>query len=142
MEHSYNMSVWLENYLLPVAIDPTRTDVRVPNPDEFRKIVRSYREDPCDRFVRNPITGEYVLKPTIDVGGGPGVMHRIIGTGQVKPCPAVYKKDRDQQQKRNRRTKGRKSDSHGNGGTTANETRSQHRTKWNTNNETYAYIQN
>ena len=93
MEHSYNISVWLEDYLLPVAINPSRPDLVIPNPEDFRRIIQTYKEDPCQRLVRDATSGEYLLKPTLDVGFGPGRMQRIIGTEkQVAPCKGVTRR--------------------------------------------------
>mmetsp|Transcript_13616 Transcript_13616/g.15154 ORF Transcript_13616/g.15154 Transcript_13616/m.15154 type:complete len:286 (+) Transcript_13616:281-1138(+) len=92
MEHSYNMSIWLEEYFLPISLNPQRQDVTIINPNEFRTIIQSYKDDPCERLIRNPITGKFELKPSIDVdnGLGPGVYTKIIGTGKVKPCRPIY----------------------------------------------------
>jgi hypothetical protein len=112
MEHSYNMSIWLEEYLLPIAEDPTRPDVVIHNVNEFRTIIQSYKDDPCQRLIRNNTNGEYILKSTIDVenGWGPGIMTRIIGTGKVKACRGAYestrridRKETKEEQKQNRR---------------------------------------
>jgi hypothetical protein len=101
MEHSYNMSIWLEEYLLPIADDPNRTDVVMHNVNEFRTIIQSYKYDPCKRLIRNATSGEYILKPTIDAnnGLGPGIMTRIIGTGKVNACRGHYASDRKQKEK-------------------------------------------
>ncbi|OEU06172.1 hypothetical protein FRACYDRAFT_256000 [Fragilariopsis cylindrus CCMP1102] len=68
MAHSYNMSIWLEEYLLPVAVDGERPDVTIANPDEFRSIMESYKYDPCNRLIRRKSDGEYILDPSIGNG--------------------------------------------------------------------------
>lgn len=53
LDISLEMSVWLMEYLLPVARDPNRADVVVADPNRFADIVMGYRKDPCRRLVRN-----------------------------------------------------------------------------------------
>lgn len=103
MEHSYNISVWLEDYLLPVAVNPSRPDLVIPNPEDFRRIIQTYKEDPCQRLVRDATSGEYLLKPTLDVGFGPGRMQRIIGTEkQVEPCTGVTRRTMEVEKRKER----------------------------------------
>lgn len=108
MEHSYNISVWLEDYLLPVAVNPSRPDLVIPNPEDFRRIIQTYKEDPCQRLVRDATSGEYLLKPTLDVGFGPGRMQRIIGTEkQVEPCTGVTRRTMEEEKRKERERKER-----------------------------------
>ncbi|KAG7351860.1 hypothetical protein IV203_007908 [Nitzschia inconspicua] len=51
MPYSYELSVWLLEYLLPVARDPTRNDVTVANIDSVAAIFETYKVDPCGRLV-------------------------------------------------------------------------------------------
>lgn len=60
MPHSYNMSMWLRDYLVPVAMDETRDDVIISNPENFLEIVKGYVDDPCNRLVRTD-DGSYKL---------------------------------------------------------------------------------
>jgi hypothetical protein len=63
MPYSYELSVWLRQYFLPIARDPTRNDVRVANLDRLYRIVDDYARDPCDRLIRRH-NGTYVLNST------------------------------------------------------------------------------
>lgn len=63
MPHAYNMSKWLCDYLVPVAMDETRDDVIISNPEHFCEIVKGYADDPCNRLVRAD-NGEYILGNT------------------------------------------------------------------------------
>jgi hypothetical protein len=63
MPYSYELSMWLRRYFLPVANDPNRPDVRVANVERFAAITRSYTEDPCHRLIRTE-NGTYVLNAT------------------------------------------------------------------------------
>lgn len=67
MLSSYEMSVWLQNYFLPVARDPNRTDVVVANDnvDLLEQIFETYKLDPCNRLIREPSSGTYVLDPAV-----------------------------------------------------------------------------
>jgi hypothetical protein len=65
MPYSYEMSVWLINYFVPIARDPHREDVTVPNIEQFEKIVDTYKEDPCKRLIRNDANGAYMLDSKI-----------------------------------------------------------------------------
>lgn len=47
MPVSYNLHKWLTTYFLPVARDPNRKDVVIPNVDEFERIIESFKYDPC-----------------------------------------------------------------------------------------------
>jgi hypothetical protein len=63
MPYSYELSVWLQKYLVPVARDPTRHDVVIPNIDQFVKVVETYKQDPCGRLIRLESNGAYMLDP-------------------------------------------------------------------------------
>ena len=63
MPHAYNMSKWLCDYLVPVAMDETRDDVIIPDPENFCEIVKGYADDPCNRLVRAD-DGRYILGNT------------------------------------------------------------------------------
>lgn len=65
MPHAYNMSIWICEYLVPVAKNETRDDVIIANPDRFCEIVRKYGEDPCNRLVRMS-NGTYILDQKLD----------------------------------------------------------------------------
>jgi hypothetical protein len=73
MPYSYEMSVWLQEYFVPVARDPSRADVIIPNIDQFVSVVETYKEDPCNRLIRNPNNGAYILDPKLN--------------GQIQPPP-------------------------------------------------------
>jgi hypothetical protein len=51
MPYSYELSVWLQQYFLPVARDPSRHDVVVANVDKIASIFETYKQDPCGRLV-------------------------------------------------------------------------------------------
>jgi hypothetical protein len=131
MEHSYNMSVWLEDYLLPLGEDPTRTDVVIANTTSFREIIQTYKDDPCERLVRNYKDGTYVLDPHLGgviIGATtalePPTNNFEIHSSEFKACKAIYPennkkaqeiKDNDadgkndqKKEKRRRREKARK----------------------------------
>ena len=52
MPHAYNMSIWICEYLVPVAKDRSRNDLIIADPDRFCDLVRTYAYDPCNRLVR------------------------------------------------------------------------------------------
>ena len=52
MPHAYNMSIWLCEYLVPVAKDRSRHDLIIADPDRFCDLVKTYAYDPCNRLVR------------------------------------------------------------------------------------------
>jgi hypothetical protein len=51
MPYSYELSIWLQKYLLPVARDPSRSDVVVANVDKVASYFETYKSDPCRRLV-------------------------------------------------------------------------------------------
>jgi hypothetical protein len=81
MPYSYELSVWLQRYFLPLARDPPRTGVHVPGGvDRLSGIVESYQHDPCGRLVLStqddgqesfvnstvrPSRIEYILDPSL-----------------------------------------------------------------------------
>ena len=52
MPISYNVSVWLQEFFLPLAKNESRTDVTIPRPNEFAKMVEEYKFDPCKKLTR------------------------------------------------------------------------------------------
>jgi hypothetical protein len=66
MSYSYGMAVWLQDYLVPVARDPSRQDVIIPNIDQFVAVVETYKVDPCNRLIRKSANGAYILDPTLN----------------------------------------------------------------------------
>mmetsp|Transcript_19803 Transcript_19803/g.42966 ORF Transcript_19803/g.42966 Transcript_19803/m.42966 type:complete len:588 (-) Transcript_19803:2731-4494(-) len=92
MAHSYNVSVWLEEYFLPVGLDPNRPDVVIANPESFRTIIETYKHDPCKRLIRRESDGEYILDPGLgevqDDGVTPAVLVKY--STKVKACRASY----------------------------------------------------
>jgi hypothetical protein len=61
MPHAYNMSIWLCDYLVPVAKNESRTDVVIADPDRFCEIVKDYANDPCHKLTRMD-NGTYTSK--------------------------------------------------------------------------------
>ena len=92
MAHSYNVSVWLEEYFLPVGLDPNRPDVVIANPESFRTIIETYKHDPCKRLIRRESDGEYILDPGLGEVQGDGVTPAVLQkySSDVKACPASY----------------------------------------------------
>lgn len=83
MPYSYEMSVWLQVYLVPIARNPARKDVIIPNIDQFVHLVESYKDDPCNRLIRNSANGAYILNPNLKEEIKPPplpsyIMHRPI----------------------------------------------------------------
>jgi len=60
MPISYNVSVWLQDYLVPAGKDESSKDVVIARPDTFSKLVEEYKVDPCGKLVRLD-NGTYVL---------------------------------------------------------------------------------
>ena len=67
MPHSYNMSSWFCDYLVPAAKDENQ-NVYMADPDRFCEKVRSYAEDPCNRL-RRLDNGTFVLREDVNVTG-------------------------------------------------------------------------
>lgn len=65
MPHAYNISIWICEYLVPVAKDKDRNDVIIADPDRFCDIMKKYGEDPCNRLVRMN-NGTYILDQTLN----------------------------------------------------------------------------
>ncbi len=61
MPISYNVSLWLQDYFVPLAKNETRSDVIIPKPDFFTRMVESYKLDPCGKLERLK-NGTFVLK--------------------------------------------------------------------------------
>ena len=60
MPYAYELSVWLQEYLIPVANDDGRDDVVIPRADSsFSKRVEDYKNDPCGKLIRSD-NGTYV----------------------------------------------------------------------------------
>lgn len=66
MPESYDLSTWLQQYFLPVARDPHRTDVIIPRPDRFQELVEAYKLDPCHRLIRLE-NGTFVLRANLTI---------------------------------------------------------------------------
>mmetsp|Transcript_2175 Transcript_2175/g.4006 ORF Transcript_2175/g.4006 Transcript_2175/m.4006 type:complete len:499 (-) Transcript_2175:339-1835(-) len=52
MPIAYEVALWLQIYLMPLARNQSRTDVVVANPDEFERLLEKYKEDPCGKLSR------------------------------------------------------------------------------------------
>lgn len=52
MPIAYNLSAWLQDYLIPIAKNKNRVDVTIPRPDTFAKLVEEYKVDPCGKLKR------------------------------------------------------------------------------------------
>jgi len=52
MPISYEVAMWLQLYLLPVARNKSRVDVVVAKPDAFYELVEKYKSDPCGKLQR------------------------------------------------------------------------------------------
>lgn len=61
MPISYNVSVWLTEYFIPLAKDENKLDVHIPNVDAFQEMVQAYKFDPCGKLDRRESDGTYVL---------------------------------------------------------------------------------
>jgi hypothetical protein len=60
MPYSYELSVWLQKFFLPIARDASRADVFVADVDNFTAIIKNYALDPCQRLIRMD-NGTYIL---------------------------------------------------------------------------------
>lgn len=58
MPYAYDLSVWLQNYFIPLGKNESRLDVVIPNPDKFYQSVEDYKEDPCGKLIRF-VNGSY-----------------------------------------------------------------------------------
>jgi hypothetical protein len=88
MEHSYNMSIWLEDYFLPLALDSSRPDVVVANATSFKEVLKTYQTDPCGRLVRNDQNGKYLLDAQYLVGTNSTTFE--IHSTEVEACPGRF----------------------------------------------------
>ena len=61
MPYAYELSVWLHDYLIPVARNES-SDVTIANVDIFAHLVESHKKDPCNRLYRLN-NGTYVQDP-------------------------------------------------------------------------------
>jgi len=52
MPMSYEVAVWLQEYLIPLAKNESRTDVVISRPDTFHELVETYKVDPCGKLKR------------------------------------------------------------------------------------------
>jgi hypothetical protein len=100
MKSSYEMSLWLEQYFLPVALNPNRTDVTIvngPNNNEFLDIIQSYKLDPCERLilVRNGNEDEHnnSTSTTATMNNVEYVLHPSFNTSIIPPPPNRKKYD-------------------------------------------------
>ena len=98
MEHSYNMSVWLEDYFLPLGLDPNRPDVVIANTTSFRELIQTYKSDPCQRLVRNDTNGRYQLDPPLLVGTDQTTFE--LHAQDVKQCKGKFPKPKDENMKK------------------------------------------
>jgi hypothetical protein len=64
---SYEIYMWITKYFLKVARDPLRDDLVVANNnvDLLEEIFVSYKYDPCDRLIRDDVSGTYILNPNL-----------------------------------------------------------------------------
>jgi len=60
MPYAYDLSEWLQRYLIPVAKNTSRLDVVIAHPDSFVELVESYKYDPCKRLARS-VNGTFVV---------------------------------------------------------------------------------
>lgn len=60
MPNAYELSVWLQEYFLPVAMDDDRPDVIVPNATRMTELVDRYKYDPCGKLTRLK-NGTYII---------------------------------------------------------------------------------
>mmetsp|Transcript_18490 Transcript_18490/g.45796 ORF Transcript_18490/g.45796 Transcript_18490/m.45796 type:complete len:552 (-) Transcript_18490:311-1966(-) len=94
MAHSYNMSVWLEDYLLPLGLDMSRPDVVIANATSFRELIQTYKMDPCGRLVRSESDGNYVLDPSLlSVNQTTFELHSHVAT----PCNSKFPKVKEEE---------------------------------------------
>ncbi|KAL3894224.1 MAG: hypothetical protein SGARI_007810, partial [Bacillariaceae sp.] len=85
MVYSYDLSVWLQKYLIPIAKDPRRTDVVIANLDAFEAMVSTfYRQDPCQRLLLDETAADATIQYVLD----PSLNEAIW----IPPQPAVIKK--------------------------------------------------
>ena len=71
---------------LPVGLDENRPDVVIANPDGFREIIQTYKQDPCKRLIRRESDGEFILDPSLF---GPEAKI-TINSVTVESCKAKY----------------------------------------------------
>lgn len=61
MPRAYELSMWLQGYLIPIAMDKTRPDVIIPNATRFIDLVEMYKYDPCGKLIRQE-DGTYIVR--------------------------------------------------------------------------------
>ena len=61
MPIAYNVSVWIQDYFIPIAKNKNQNDVIIPEPDTFWKLVDDYKHDPCGKLTMKD-NGTFVLK--------------------------------------------------------------------------------
>lgn len=104
MVYSYQLSVWLIEYFLPIARDPSRDDVVVGNIDRVQQIVAtSYQQDPCKRLILAKLPdGEkqtssnirYILNPSL------GETLWVPSQEYIANLTAVVLKEKEEQEKK------------------------------------------
>lgn len=52
MPYAYDLSVWLQDYFIPLAKDENRPDVSLAQPHLFNELIEKYKTDPCNRLTR------------------------------------------------------------------------------------------
>lgn len=67
MPYAYDLSVWLQEYFIPLAKDESRPDVVISRPDRMYELVEEYKDDPCGKLIRLN-NGTYTL-PRNHTGG-------------------------------------------------------------------------
>jgi hypothetical protein len=90
-----------------VAVNDTRPDVTITNPDQFRSIIETYKHDPCNRLIRRESDGEYILDPSI----GNGIM--TINSDKVKYCKGFFHRGREKREEIKKMNAGTKQNSSG-----------------------------
>jgi len=117
MKSSYEMSLWFEKYFIPVALDPTRTDIMIMNPDNtFLTIIQSYKLDPCERLIRRPrndntsVTDDdfdYILNPSFNTNIIPPPQNRKKYDFQIRTAsdddPSLKEKSTKKEKRRGRK---------------------------------------
>lgn len=104
MVYSYQLSVWLIEYFLPIARDPSRDDVVVGNIDRVQQIVAtSYQQDPCKRLIlaklpdgekQNSSNIRYILNPSL------GETLWVPSQEYIANLTAVVLKEKEEQEKK------------------------------------------
>lgn len=61
MPYAYELSVWLQEYFIPLAKDESRPDVTIAQPHLFEELIEKYKSDPCNRLTRL-VNGTYSIE--------------------------------------------------------------------------------